>query len=186
MTTVEPAVAADVDELLGLYDRWGAERYDEDVAQLEHALQTAALAASAGATEAAIGAALLHDVGHLLQLRRLGGPVEPHERMGPAYLAGIFPTSVTGPIALHVAAKRYLCAVEPTYTARLSAGSVSSLRRQSGPMSAREAADFEAVPGWADAVALRRWDDAGKAEGAAVPRLDDYEPLLRSLACSGS
>jgi len=197
-----------VDELLELYDRWGGERYDEDVAQLEHALQTAALAAAAGAADALIGAALLHDVGHLLELRRPGGegdgrgggngpggpsggdpgggPVEPHEQTGPAFLAATFPATVTGPIALHVAAKRYLCATEPTYTAGLSAGSRRSLRRQGGPMSAAEVSTFEAVPGWADAVALRRWDDAGKAEGAAMPRLDAYEPLLRSLTCSGS
>jgi predicted HD phosphohydrolase len=53
-------------------------------------------------------------------------------------------------------------------------------------MSAGEAAAFETTPGWVDAVALRRWDDAGKVEGAAVLGLATYEPLLRSLACSGS
>jgi gamma-butyrobetaine dioxygenase len=53
-------------------------------------------------------------------------------------------------------------------------------------MAADELATFQATPGWADAVALRRWDDAGKVDGAAVPGLADYEPLLRSLVCSGS
>src|SRR4029453_17731996 len=72
----------DIDEVLDLYDRWGAERYDEDVGQLDHALQTAALAASAGAGDALVVAALLHDVGHLLELR--GGPAGPHERTAPA------------------------------------------------------------------------------------------------------
>ncbi|MGH9112917.1 MAG: metal-dependent phosphohydrolase, partial [Acidimicrobiales bacterium] len=77
-----------VDEVLELYDRWGGARYDEDVAQLDHALQTAALAASAGATDAVVAAALLHDAGHLLALR--GDPVGPHERTGPAFLAALF------------------------------------------------------------------------------------------------
>jgi predicted HD phosphohydrolase len=173
-----------VDDVLELYDRWGGERYDEDVAQLDHALQTAALAVSSGATDAVVAAALLHDAGHLLARR--GGPVGPHERTGPGFLAAVFPAPVTDPIALHVAAKRYLCAIEPAYRAGLSAGSTRSLRRQGGPMSAGEVANFEATPGWVDAVALRRWDDAGKIDGAAVPGLAGYEPLLRSLACSGS
>ena len=169
-----------VDDLLGLYDRWGAERYDEEIAQLAHALQTAALAAEAGAPDTLVAAALLHDIGHLLELR--GDGLSPHEVMGPAFLAEVFPEEVTVPIGLHVAAKRYLCAVEPSYLSGLSAGSVRSLRRQGGPMSAEEVGAFEALTGWSDAVALRRWDDAGKVDGIAVPGLADYEPLLRSLA----
>jgi phosphonate degradation associated HDIG domain protein len=173
-----------VDEVLELFDRWGAEHYDEDVAQLDHALQTAALAAAAGATDALVAAALLHDTGHLLELRGDPvDPVEPHEQAGPAFLAALLPASVTDPIGLHVAAKRYLCAVEPSYRAGLSPGSARSLRRQGGPMSAVEVAAFEARPRWDDAVALRRWDDAGKVDGAAVPGLAGYEPLLRSLVC---
>lgn len=174
----------DIDEVLDLYDRWGGEHYDEDVAQLDHALQTAAHAASAGAADALVAAALLHDAGHLLELR--DGPTGPHERTAAAFLAALFPESVTTPIALHVAAKRYLCAVEPAYHAGLSAGSRRSLGRQGGPMSEAEVVTFEATPGWVDAVALRRWDDAGKVEGAPVPGLAGYEPLLRTLACSGS
>ncbi|HMG39872.1 MAG TPA: hypothetical protein VK611_01025 [Acidimicrobiales bacterium] len=170
-----------VDEVLSLYHRWGGERYDEAVAQLDHALQTAASAVSAGAAHAVVAAALLHDVGHLLELR--GDAASPHEEVGPAFLSALFPEAVTAPIGLHVAAKRYLCAVEPSYAAGLSAGSVRSLRRQGGPMSGDEVTAFEAVAGWRDAVALRRWDDAGKVDGAAVPGLSDYELLLRSLAC---
>jgi predicted HD phosphohydrolase len=173
-----------VDELLDLYERWGAEHYDEEIGQLDHALQTASLAAADGAADPLVAAALLHDAGHLLALS--GGPAGPHERTAPAFLAELLPASVTTPIALHVAAKRYLCAVEPAYHSRLSAGSQRSLRRQGGPMAAGELAAFQATPGWADAVALRRWDDAGKVDGVVVPGLANYEPLLRSLACSGS
>jgi predicted HD phosphohydrolase len=170
-----------VDEVLSLYDRWGGDRYDEEVAQLDHALQTAALAAAAGAPDILIAAALLHDVGHLLELR--GDASSPHETLGPAFLSTLLPEAVTAPIGSHVAAKRYLCAVEPSYVTGLSAGSVRSLRRQGGPMSAAEVAAFEASAGWGDAVALRRWDDAGKVRDAGVPGLPDYAPLLRSLAC---
>lgn len=177
-------MTATVDDVLALYRRWGHEHYDEDLAQLDHALQTAALAAAAGAADAVVAAALLHDVGHLLARR--GDPPAPHEAAGPAYLAGLFPAAVTDPIARHVEAKRYLCAIEPGYAAGLSGGSTRSLRRQGGAHSPAEAAAFEAAPGWTDAVALRRWDDAGKVDGLAVPGLAAYEPLLRALACSGS
>lgn len=170
-----------VADVAALYERWGTDAYDEEVAQIDHALQTAARAAAAGAPDTLVVAALLHDVGHLLELR--GDAPTPHERAGPAYLAELFPAAVTGPVALHVAAKRYLCAVEPAYTSVLSAGSVRSLARQGGPMSPPEATAFEAEAGWRDAVALRRWDDAGKVDGAAVPAFAGYLPVLRSVAC---
>jgi phosphonate degradation associated HDIG domain protein len=173
-----------VDEVLELYRRWGQDPYDEELAQLDHALQTAALARQAGASDALVAAALLHDVGHLLVLA--GGDLAPHERTGPAFLEPLFPGSVTDPIALHVEAKRYLCAVDAAYAGQLSAGSTRSLERQGGPMTPAEAAAFERRPGWADAVALRRWDDGGKVDDAAVAGLDSYEPLLRGQACSGS
>lgn len=176
MTTVE--------DVLGLYRQFGHEHYDEDLAQLDHALQTAALARQAGATEPIVAAALLHDVGHLLALR--GGSAGPHERTGPAYLDAVFPASVTSVIALHVEAKRYLCATDAGYAATLSAGSVRSLRHQGGPMSPTERAAFEREAGWADAVDLRRWDDGAKLDAAEVDGLDAYEDLLRRLACSGS
>lgn len=171
-----------LDEVLELYERWGAHHYDEDVGQLDHALQTAALAQAAGAGHALVVAALLHDVGHLLQLR--GGARAPHERSGPAFLAGCFPAAVVTPIALHVDAKRYLCAVDGEHLYRLSAGSVESLRRQGGPMTAGEVTAFEATEGWSEAVALRRWDDAGKELDLTVPPLVTFEPLLRSVASS--
>lgn len=170
-----------VADVTGLYERWGADPYDEEVAQIDHARQTAARAVAAGAPDTLVVAALLHDIGHLLALR--GDPPAPHEQVGPTFLAGLFPAAVTGPVALHVAAKRYLCAVEPAYASVLSAGSVRSLARQGGPMSPVEAATFEAAPGWRDAVALRRWDDAGKVDGASVAAFDSYLPVLRSVAC---
>ena len=174
----------EVADVFVLYDEWGSERYDEEVAQLDHALQTAAWATEVGAPDELRAAALLHDVGHLLFLA--GDASGPHEETGAAFLAELFPPAVLAPIALHVPAKRYLCAVEPDYHAGLSAGSVRSLERQGGPMTPDEMARFEATAGWADAVALRRWDDAGKVDGATVADLASYEPLLRALSCSGS
>ena len=173
--------------MLDLFETWGRERYDEDVSQLDHALQTAALAAAAGADDALVAAALLHDVGHLLELRSGGvtdGDVDDdlgHEHRGAAWLAGIMPGEVVGPIADHVAAKRYRCAVDPAYRAGLSAGSTVSLARQGGPMDPDEVAAFEARAGCAEAVRLRGWDDDGKVDGLTIAPLAAYEPLLRRL-----
>ena len=182
------APASSVAEVLDLFERFGRQNYDEDITQLDHALQTAALARSEGAEPALVAAALLHDVGHLLELQAGGvadGDVADdlaHERTGVRYLAAIFPAAVTGPIALHVAAKRYRCAVDPTYHAGLSAGSTASLARQGGPMDPTEAARFEANPAHVDAVRLRAWDDAGKVEDLDVPALATYLALLDSLS----
>jgi phosphonate degradation associated HDIG domain protein len=179
-------VAASIDEVLALYEQWGSRHYDEELSQLAHALQTAALAQSAGADGALVAAALLHDVGHLLDLADGDGKRDKavdlrHEARGAAYLAGLFPAAVTAPIALHVRAKRYRVAVDPNYADVLSPGSTASLARQGGPMDADEVVAFEGNSGWADAVALRGWDDQGKAQDLVTPDLASYRPLLESL-----
>ena len=56
-----------VGERIQLFETYGDSQYGgEQVSQLEHALQTAALAESDQASPELIVAALLHDVGHLL------------------------------------------------------------------------------------------------------------------------
>lgn len=150
-----------------------------------HMLQAAAAAEAAGANDSLIAACLLHDIGHWLH----GGPADAaaqghddcHEEVAAEYLAPYFDESVTRPIALHVAAKRYLCAVEPDYFQALSPGSVRTLELQGGPMNAEEVAAFAGLPGHPDAVAMRRWDEYGKVPGLDVPGFDAYRPMLRKL-----
>jgi [1-hydroxy-2-(trimethylamino)ethyl]phosphonate dioxygenase len=190
----EPAACAgSIAEVLDLYATFGAERYDEAVGQLDHALQTAALAEADGADDALVVAALLHDVGHLLDLRatasdapRSAGAVDlRHEDVGAAWLHPLLPSAVTTPIALHVRAKRYLCAVEPSYRTGLSAGSVASLERQGGPMSPAEAQAFETEPGWREAVRVRRWDDAGKVDELDVAPLRAHRARFARVVAAG-
>jgi phosphonate degradation associated HDIG domain protein len=180
--------AESIEEIRALYERWGEERYDEELSQLAHALQTAALAEREGAGDDLVVAALLHDVGHLLELQagaEAAGPIDRrHERTGPAYLSPLFGEEVTQPISLHVAAKRYLCATDDAYGAGLSAGSTRSLELQGGPMTAAECRAFEAQPGFTEAVSLRRWDDLGKVEGLDVGTSDHHLPRLERVACA--
>lgn len=183
--TSRPAADAFVAELADLFARLGDLHYGEDVTQLEHALQTAHHAKADGAPPALIAAALLHDVGHLLQ--KVGedaadrGIDTRHEQISAGYLARAFGPEVTEPIRLHVAAKRYSVAVRPNYLERLSAASLQSLVLQGGPMTADEITAFLAEPAAQAALRLRGYDEAGKAPDAEVAGFDSYHDLLRDL-----
>ncbi|SEK52374.1 phosphonate degradation HD-domain oxygenase [Streptacidiphilus jiangxiensis] len=176
-----------VDILANLFDGEGADDYlGEDVTQAEHMFQAAALAAAEQAPPALVAAALLHDVGHFrgaVHGRELmaGERDNRHSHQGADWLAPWFGPDVTEPIRLHVAAKRYLCAAEPDYFARLSAASVHTLSLQGGPMTPAEADRFAAEPYATDAVRLRRWDDDAKDVTVAVPGFDHYRALLAEL-----
>src|SRR5262245_18864647 len=101
------------------------------------------------------------------------------------WLARYFPPAVTEPIRLHVAAKRYLCAVDSEYQRQLSIASIQSLTLQGRPMSEDEARDFEAMLYAHEAVRLRRWDDHAKVIGWKPPDLTQYQILLQKLADAG-
>jgi [1-hydroxy-2-(trimethylamino)ethyl]phosphonate dioxygenase len=144
-----------------------------DVTQLQHALQSAWLAEQDGADPALIAAALLHDIGHMThslgENPAVAGVDDRHEEIGHAFLARWFGPEVTEPVRLHVAAKRYLCAVEPDYFSRLSPDSVLSLKLQGGPMTTDEIAAFRALPQAEAAVRLRRYDEAAKVKDLQTP-----------------
>lgn len=173
------------DHVLGVLADGGATAYfGEPVTQLDHALQTAALAERADAPDALVVAALLHDIGHLLAAMTsppAAGVSAPHEDVGDLWLANHFGPAVTEPVRLHVAAKRYLCAVEPDYRAWLSAASQESLLIQGGPMTADEVRAFSRAPWATEAAALRRWDDLAKALGVSVPGLSHYRSRIEHL-----
>lgn len=180
-----------LDELFALFASPAASRmYDEDVTELEHGLQAGALARADGAPDHLVAAALLHDVGHLVTDDNVGLDEEltedfHHERVGASHLARWFGPEVTAPIALHVAAKRYLCATEAGYRDGLSPSSVRSLDLQGGSMTAAELEAFERRPHYQAAVLVRRWDDSAKVAGLAVADLANYRSLLAGLVVAG-
>jgi gamma-butyrobetaine dioxygenase len=159
----------------------GREYVGEPVSLASHMLQAGRLAEAARAADALVAAALLHDVGHLVAARSEREDAR-HEHSGSQWLAQLgFPQEVTRPIRLHVAAKRYLCAVEPAYFEGLSSASRRSLQLQGGPMSLEEAAQFSKEEHAAAAVSVRRWDDAAKDPSAATPRFDEFRPVLERI-----
>ncbi|MFO1352720.1 MAG: HD domain-containing protein [Gammaproteobacteria bacterium] len=124
-----------IDEIDRLFANQGQRLYyGEAVSEQEHALQAAYRAEQAGEPAALVISALLHDIGHLLH--GLGEDIAErgidgrHEYAGASWLAQHFAPEVSEPVRLHVAAKRYLCAVDPAYHAALSPASQLSLQRK--------------------------------------------------------
>jgi [1-hydroxy-2-(trimethylamino)ethyl]phosphonate dioxygenase len=169
-----------------LDERGGSAYLGEPVTQKEHALQCALLADQDGAEDALVIAALLHDVGHLVH----GLPEDVadadidarHETAGEQWLARFFGPEVTEPVRLHVAAKRYLCAIDPVYAASLSEASKQSLALQGGPLTEDGIAEFVDLRFAQDAVRLRRWDDRAKTPGLMTPELIHYALRLEKVS----
>jgi phosphonate degradation associated HDIG domain protein len=185
-TRSAPAPEALITEIAGLFQRRGREMYaGEPVTQTEHSLQTALQAEQSAASASLITAALLHDVGHLLhdldEDCAEDGIDDKHEALGAEWLTQHFGFEVVEPVRLHVAAKRYLCAVDTEYYARLSDASRLSLQLQGGPFTAAQARKFEEHPCFAAAIQLRRWDEEAKIPQLATPPLEHYLDLARAV-----
>ena len=176
MSQTAPSI---LEEIANLFRAKGDSEYGgEAVTQAEHALQAATLAQEAGASEALIVAALLHDIGHLMHDLPDDAPDDGiddrHEITGAHWLEKHFPAAVCEPVKLHVPAKRYLCAVDPLYRAGLSAPSELSLHLQGGPMSSAEVDEFRSHRHFESAIQLRRWDDEAKVPDFPTPDLEFF------------
>lgn len=181
MLDAHPVIAL----IFGAFAHHGDARYDETVSQRDHALQCAQHARDHGCADPLIAAALLHDIGRMIDpdgnaIERAGIDAR-HEAIAARVLARFFPSAVTEPIRLHVDAKRYLCAVDPAYLSALSAASLHSLDVQGGAMHGEERRRFEAEPFFAEALLLRRFDDRGERPQHRVTPLAAYRPLLLGL-----
>jgi len=176
-----------VTEIVSLFKTKGDRAYEgEGVSQLEHALQSAHRAEQDGAAPELVCAALLHDIGHLINDRgetpTLRGEDDLHQYMALPFLRPAFPEAVLGAIRLHVDAKRYLCAIRPGYREALSEDSKRSLELQGGVFAPAQAERFIRQPFAADAVKVRLWDDAAKVRGVPTPALAHFEAILRTVA----
>jgi phosphonate degradation associated HDIG domain protein len=167
-------------------DHGGIEYSGEAVTQLEHALQAAHLAESAGASAELITAAFLHDLGHMLNLQgetpTERGIDDQHQYFAIPFLRPLFSPAVIEPVRLHVDAKRALCALEVEYYESLSEDSKRSLTLQGGIFSREQLKDFLAKPHAEGAMRVRRWDDQAKVAGATTPPIGHYLEIAARCA----
>lgn len=176
----------------------------EPISQLQHSLQCAAQAANASADEATQVAALLHDIGqfapasdlmHLIKqdTENLNGQSDStsvgragHEMLAERLLAALgFSGKIIRLVESHVASKRYLCAVDESYYAKLSEASKKSLRFQGGPMGNEEARRFASNPLCEEMCQLRVWDDEAKIEGLEVRNLESWRGVVERQVGEG-
>ena len=164
----------------------GAKYAEEDVTQLQHALQSAAMAEDFKGSDSLVVASLLHDIGHILDGKELPEALEEdlhdsHESRAYEWLLDAFGHAVADPVKLHVAAKRYLCTTDKSYLKKLSPTSLKSFEDQGGPMSEEEVSAFEKEQYFQDAVVLRQWDDQAKDPHKITPPLEHYLELMEPL-----
>ncbi|MYT74762.1 HD domain-containing protein [Streptomyces sp. cg28] len=179
---MDRVVLRTVDELMaalracrGAWDT--PDRSGDPVDLHDHALQTAALLRRSHPSDKELQVAgLVHDLGHLLR----PGDDAGHAETAAEAVRELLGARVAHLIRLHVPAKRYLAAVEPSRA--LSPQSALTMAAQGGPMTPAEVAAFEADPHGADAVELRQADDAGKVVGLDAGVMEDWQPLLDLVA----
>ncbi|RDJ97365.1 phosphonate degradation HD-domain oxygenase [Paraburkholderia lacunae] len=179
-------MALSLSDIRSLFEQHGNIAYSgEPVTQLEHALQSGALAEEEGAADELVAAAFLHDLGHLLNLQgetpSERGIDDLHQYFALPFLRPVLSDAVLEPIRLHVDAKRCLCAIDNTYLSLLSADSVRSLELQGGIFSEEDAAMFLKRAYAEDAVRLRKWDDRAKAQNRVTPDLDHYLDVVERV-----
>lgn len=179
-----------VENIIDLFTEKGSQMYGaEAVTQLEHALQCATLAEEATSSNEMITACLLHDFGHLIHDldddANLKGINDLHEYGALPMLQKLFEPAVTEPIRLHVAAKRYLCAVNPDYWKKLSDASKRSLELQGGFFSLEAASGFIRQPYAKYAVQLRMYDDGAKVPNKSTPSLSHFTQYINACLKKG-
>lgn len=178
------------DEVIEIFRQKGGNDYaGEEVTQLEHACQAAALAEKQGFDDEVILAAFLHDLGHLLEedgVEHMDGyGVKDHEAVGADYLRQRgFSEKMATLIKSHVAAKRYLCYANKRYFDNLSHASKMTLEFQGGPMGEEEAKAFENNPLKNLIIRMRTWDEEAKVTGQPLPDLKVYREKMVKHLCS--
>ena len=169
-----------------IFLRRGNEEYlGEPVTMAQHMLQGAHFAEEANEPEDIVVSALLHDIGHFTSefgtFSMQDTEDKYHEEAGAKILEEFFPSIVTDCVRYHVAAKRYLCATDPEYFAKLSSASVHSLNLQGGPMSPEEIAEFEKNPNLDAIVRVRIYDDEGKISGFNPQPFSYYRNMVQRV-----
>lgn len=185
MIMEESTIIATADEIIGLYEKFGAEDYiGEPVSQIEHMCQCARLAEKEGYDEDVVLAALFHDIGHfcehIMPVESMDGlGAIDHEKLGADYLAQKgFSARICRLVTSHVDAKRYLTCKYPEYYEQLSEASRKTLVMQGGIMGEEEAIAFENDELFGLYIKLRQWDEQAKEVGIPLPPMEKFRSMI--------
>ena len=180
-------------EIKKIYETNGDEKYmiDEDITQLEHALQAAYIAYEDGASYDLIIGMLLHDIGQILHKNLLGNVDilhKQHADIGYFYLKSKgLPNYVCNIVKYHTLSKVVLCgskyhpALEPNYFDKLSYASKESYVHQRELFTEEDITDFFSHPNKDDFIRARKYDDAAKIEDMVVPEFEAYRDMFISI-----
>ena len=174
-----------INEIIDLFNKYGASDYiGENITQTEHMVQAAMFAEDNGEDLDMIVAALLHDIGHLLEINNkdkqmadLG--VTNHELVAKEYLLSKNFTEKTAClVGNHVSAKRYLVSKYDQYYDNLSEASKKTLLLQNGKMNNKEMLEFETDPYFKESLRLRGYDDQAKIVNYKIKPLSYFREIL--------
>lgn len=149
--------------------------------ELDHGLQCAVELEALAPDDVELQiAGLVHDICHGRCHIRV------HDRVGAGAVRAVLGDRVAELVGLHVAAKRYLVATDPSYAARLSPISKKTLELEGGAMTQEEVSTFERHPLAKEALLLRVADEAAKTPDRVVPGLDHWRGALRQVAAANA
>jgi len=149
----------------------------DGLSELDHGLQCAFVLARIRPHDLQLQVSgLVHDIGHRF------GSDQQHGEIGAELVRPVLGDRVAGLVEAHVPAKRYLVTNDRTYRSELSDESIRTLAHQGGVLEAGEILTFLCSPHAADALQLRRADDAAKVPGRAVPSLVHWIGILQDAA----
>ena len=172
-----------VSKLLHLLEKKGSNiQYgNENVTQLEHALQCAELAENNNFSKEIITAALLHDIGHFLADDDMDGyGVKDHGKLASEYLKNIgVSKNIYKLIEKHTDVKRYLVTKNiNNYYNKLSEASKKTFEIQGGRMSKEELKLMDKNIKLADMIKVRIYDDKSKIRNREPYQMEKFIPFL--------
>lgn len=162
----------------------------ENVSQYEHGLQAAYFAKKMTDNPKVWLAALLHDIGHLIDNEVINRMytnkgedlgVKNHEKIGADYLRKLgLDEEICLLVENHVNTKRYLCGKDQSYVTQLSESSKKTLfEHQGGVMTESELIKFESDPLYKEHLLLRKCDELAKDPHFIYEeQIDDYLTLI--------
>lgn len=175
------------DKIMQILNKSSTIFINEEISQLDHALQCAKFAKDAKYEDEVTIACLLHDIGNLIEEKDINLNIQKmnnlgnykHEILGSIYLRQLgFSDKIVELVKNHVNAKRYLVSKNRNYLKKLSNASNKTLENQGYLMNNEEMNNFEKNKYFRDIIRLREYDDKAKKMNIKIYPLVDYYDMI--------